>query len=220
MQFRAAARRAPPPPHPSGAGRGCRASSLFRNRGWLRATTAVGEARFAGRVAELPVGITTGPLFHIGNVEIHGALVRSAAAVRAAVALDAGGVYTEGAVAAARARIATSYRSAGHEAARVTARSVVDDAAGRVNVRFDISEGPRQVVETVVIEGAPRTHPALVARALDLNPGAAVDPAAWNLGAPTPVQDRRVPQRRHPGAGQGARWRRRHGRYGAGRGAG
>ena len=156
-------------------------TSLFRNRGWLRATTAVGEARFAGRVAELPVGITTGPLFHIGNVEVHGALARSAAAVRAAAALDAGGVYTEGAVAAARARIATSYRSAGHEAARVTGRSVVDDDAGRVNVRFDISEGPRQVVETVVIEGAPRTHPALVARALDLNPGAAVDPAAWNL---------------------------------------
>ena len=156
-------------------------TSLFRNRGWLRVTTAVGEPRFAGRAAELPVSITTGPLFHIGNVEIHGALARGAAAVRAAAALDAGGVYTEGAVAAARARIAASYRSAGHEAARVTARSVVDDDAGRVNVRFDISEGPRQVVETVVIEGAPRTHPALVARALDVNPGAAVDPAAWNL---------------------------------------
>ena len=122
-------------------------TGLFRNRGWLRVTTAIGEPRFAGRAAELPVSITTGPRFHIGNVEIHGPLARSAAAVRAAAALDAGGVYTDGAVAAARARIAASYRSAGHEAARVSARSVVDDDAGRVNVRFDISEGPRQVVE-------------------------------------------------------------------------
>ena len=49
-----------------------------------------------------------------------------------------------------------------------------------VNVRLDLSEGPRQVVRAVVVEGASRTHPAVVRTVLDIELGAPVHPAAWS----------------------------------------
>ncbi len=156
-------------------------AAWYRGRGRLRAATTVGAPRYDGRTAEVPVRVAAGPLFRIGAIRIEGARARPVADVRAAARLEAGGIYTESAVAAARARIESSYRRAGYTAARVTARSTPDDAAATVAVRFDVVEGPRQVVETVVVDGAPRTDPDVVARALRVSRGSPVDPAAWNL---------------------------------------
>ena len=83
-------------------------------------------------------------------------------------------------------RIAASYRRAGYAAETVAAESVVADESPTVDVRFDILEGPQQVLDAVVVEGARRTHPTLIDRALDLQPGASVDPLAWNPQAAVP----------------------------------
>ena len=155
-------------------------AAWYRGRGRLRATATVEAPRFDGRTARLPLRVAAGPLFRVGAVEITGARSRPEAAVRAAAALEAGSIYTEEAVVAARARIGSSYRRAGHTAARTTVRSAVDETTRTVTVRFDVVEGPRQMVEAVVVDGASRTHPGLVTRALDIGPGAPVDPAAWN----------------------------------------
>ncbi|MYD69336.1 MAG: BamA/TamA family outer membrane protein [Acidobacteria bacterium] len=155
-------------------------TAWYRGRGRLRATASVEAPRFDGGTAELPVRVAAGPLFRVGAVEITGAHLRPVAAVRAAAGLETGSIYTEDAVVAARARIGSSYRQAGFTAAHTTARSVVDEATETVAVRFDVIEGPRQMIDAVVVDGAPRTHPGLVARALGINPGTPVDPAAWN----------------------------------------
>ncbi len=152
----------------------------YRDRGHLQASAAVGEPRFAGRRAELPVRVDAGPRFRIGTVEISGAWARPAAEVRAEAALEAGAVYTDRAVAAARTRIRTAYRRAGHAAATVRLRRELDPAHGTVDLHLDVVEGPRQVVHSVVVEGAPHTDPNLVETALAIEAGAAVDPTAWN----------------------------------------
>ena len=156
-------------------------TAWYRGRGRLRAATTAGPPRFNGSTARLPVRVAAGPLFRIGAIRIEGTAARAQADVRTAAEIAAGGIYTGNTVAAARARIESSYRRAGYTSARVTARSTPDDAAATVTVRFDIVEGPRQVVDTVVVDGAARTSPGLVARALRVNPGNPVDPAAWNL---------------------------------------
>ncbi len=156
-------------------------TAWYRGQGRLRAATTVGAARFDGGTARLPVRVTPGPLFRIGAIRMDGSAARTEVDVRAAADIEAGEIYTGSAVAGARARVESSYRRAGHTAARVTARSTPDDAAATVAVVFDIIEGPRQVVDSVVLEGAARTHPGLVTRALQVNPGDPVDPAAWNL---------------------------------------
>ena len=120
-------------------------------------------------------------MFRIGAIRIQGTRARPETDVGAAAGLAAGEIYTQSAVAAARTRIESSYRRAGYTAARVTARSTPDDAAATVAVRFDLVEGPRQVVDTVVVDGGSRTNPGLVALALRVDPGNPVDPAAWNL---------------------------------------
>ena len=157
------------------------ARDWYRSRGHLRANVESGAVRFAGRAAELPVRVAPGPLYRVGRVRISGAHGRSQSAAREAAALAAGDVYTEAVVVAARRRIAASYRRAGYADATVAAESAVADESPTVEVRFDIIEGLRQVLDEVVVEGARRTHPTFIARALDLQPGAAVDPLAWNL---------------------------------------
>ena len=154
--------------------------SWYRDRGHLRAAASVGEPRFAGALAELPVHVASGPSFRVGSIEVAGTSARPAAEVRAAAELEEGAAYTERAVAAARARIRAFYRRAGHAAVDVALRQGIDDVTATVDVRFDVSEGPRQVVQAVVVEGAARTHPALVRAALDIEPGATVDPEAWS----------------------------------------
>ncbi|MCY4638459.1 MAG: translocation/assembly module TamB domain-containing protein [Acidobacteria bacterium] len=155
-------------------------AAWHRDRGRLRATVQVGEPRFVGRTAELPVGVVPGPVFRFGGIAVSGTLAQPAAEVRAEAAFAEGDVYTEGAVAAARARIRAYYRRKGHTEATLTARTTVDDSTATVHVSFEVSEGPRQVVRAVVVEGATRTHPALIGRALDIEPGAPVDPVAWS----------------------------------------
>ena len=156
-------------------------AAWYRGRGHLRAAATVDPLRFDGRTARLPVRVTPGPLFRIGAIRIEGTGARSETDARAAADLETGGIYSASAVTAARARIESSYRRDGHTTTRVTARSTPDDAAATVAVRFDIIEGPRQVVGTVIVDGASRTSPDLVMRALRVNPGNPVDPAAWNL---------------------------------------
>ena len=153
----------------------------YRGQGRLRAAVEVGEARFTDRDAELPVLVAAGAQYHIGQVRVSGTRSRSELDVREAAAIRRGDVYTEAAVLDARRRIAASYRRAGHAAVRVSAESVVADPSHTVEVRLEVVEGPLRVIEQVVVEGAPRTHPTLVARALDLQPGGPVDPLAWNL---------------------------------------
>ena len=156
-------------------------TAWYRARGRLRAQTTVGTPRFEGRIARLPVRVAAGPLFRIGAVRVVGTAGLTAANVLAAADLETGGAYTGSAVAAARARIESSYRQAGYTSARVTARSTPDDPAATVAVRFEVVEGRRRVVAKVVVDGAAGTHPGLVARALRLDSGNPVDPAAWNL---------------------------------------
>ncbi len=156
-------------------------TAWYRGRGRLRAQTTAGPSRFDGRIARLPVRVAAGPLFRFGTIQVAGTRALTPADALAAAGIEAGEVYTGSSVAAARARIASRYRQAGHTAARITARSTPDDATATVGVRFEVVEGPRQVVGKVVVDGAPRTHQGLVARALRVDPGNPVDTAAWNL---------------------------------------
>ena len=154
-------------------------AAWYRERGRLQAAVAVGDPRVAGRTALLPVRIDEGPVFRIGAIALTGFASRSEAELRDLLMLHAGGVYTAAALSAASARVAASYRADGYTTARVSAQIDVDAAHALVDVDVTISEGTRQVIEAVTVEGAPRTHPGLVAGALRFGPGDPVDLAAW-----------------------------------------
>ena len=154
-------------------------AAWYRERGRLRAAVTVGDPRVAGRTALLPVRIDEGPVFRVGAITLTGFAARSESDVHELLKLRAGEVYTAAALSAASARVASSYHADGYTTARVLAQIEVDAPNASVDVHVTISEGPRQVIEAVIVEGAPRTHPALVAGALRFSPGDPVDLAAW-----------------------------------------
>ncbi len=152
----------------------------YREAGRLRASVVVSDPLVTGALAALPVRIEPGPLFRFGVIQVSGVAARPVGDVRALAQIEADEPYTARAVASARARIERSYRRSGYTTARVTARTEVDRTSATAAVAFEIREGPRQVIEEVVVDGAARTHPRLVSKALRLTPGEPVDMTAWN----------------------------------------
>src|SRR5205823_5560532 len=75
--------------------------------------------------------------------------------------------------------LTSSYRTDGFNTVRVTLMNQATRATGLVALTVNVDEGPRQVVRDISIEGARRTSPALVSRALKLQVGQPVDLTAW-----------------------------------------
>ena len=59
----------------------------------------------------------------------------------------------------------------GYLFAAVTARMIIDTAAAKANITFITADGPRVVVDTVTIEGAPHLKKRVVSRELTFNTG-------------------------------------------------
>ena len=152
---------------------------LYRAQGLLGASVEVGAPIFEGERASLPVLIDEGPVFRVSEVVLEGVQIRSEADVAAALALEVGSPYTEALAQAARARLDASYRNAGFNAATVTLRTAADEVSGAATVTVIVDEGLRQVLDSVAVTGAIRTHPGVVERALQLQPGDAVDLEQW-----------------------------------------
>ena len=174
-------------------------AELYRSRGWLEAGVVAGRPVFESTEARLPIEIDEGRLFAIESVRLSGVSSRPEHAARDTLGLTSGEPYREGEVQAGRAALERSYRSEGFNAARVAARSTIDTAAGTVVVDISVSEGLQQIIQEVVVEGAARSHPTLVASALRFTPGDVVDLSEWNLGAYTVVRHRRLSPGGHPG---------------------
>ena len=154
--------------------------ALYQAEGMLDAQVAVGQPEFGVNTATLPVRITEGPTFHMSEVTIEGVEAFSATAVQSLVRPEAGDVYSGVEISDARVRVDQTYRQAGFNEARVTARSAVDRDSETVSVVLDVNEGPRQIVEEVEIVGRDRSNEKLVSSALQVSPGQPVDLGAWN----------------------------------------
>ena len=154
--------------------------ALYQAEGMLDAQVAVGQPEFGVNTATLPVRITEGPTFHMSEVTIEGVEAFSATAVQSLVRPEARDVYSGVEISDARVRVDQTYRQAGFNEARVTARSAVDRDSETVSVVLDVNEGPRQIVEEVEIVGRDRSNEKLVSSALQVSPGQPVDLGAWN----------------------------------------
>ncbi|MDP6605976.1 MAG: translocation/assembly module TamB domain-containing protein, partial [Dehalococcoidia bacterium] len=152
---------------------------LYRRSGWLDAEVRVGPAEFSGETATLPVRIVEGARFTISSVTLEGLDARPEAEARDVLGLTPGDDYSVAAIQAARLRLDANYRAAGFNTVRVGVATSVDRASGEAAVRIAVSEGPRQLLDSVAITGVYRTHPGVVERALQLTPGEAVNLESW-----------------------------------------
>ena len=154
-------------------------TALYRSQGWLRARVSVDPLTFAGETATLSIRIDEGPRSRISTVTMTGQTALSEPEIRDVLGLAPGSVYTPAALQAARRRLDSRYRADGFNAATVTTTSVIEEREGDVTVQVTIDEGARQVLDSVAVTGIFRTHPGVVARALQLTPGEPVDLESW-----------------------------------------
>ena len=135
---------------------------------------------FEGDTAGLEVAINEGRLYRVSTVSVVGPTAWSADQVLAAAGVDMGAVFTAGLAEAARAGVLVAYRRAGFNAVRVRVEPTVGPADGEVALLIEVNEGRRQLLQTIEVVGAARTHAGLIDRALRLKAGAPVDQAVWN----------------------------------------
>ncbi len=122
-----------------------------------------------GIEAHCRIAFELGPLYHLGDVQIEGAVPDSA---RRSLALSSGAPALAVGVLAAGARLLTALENQGYAFARVDPPVAYEDPDKHVlNVSFHVVTGPRVQVGEIRFEGLKRVHEKLVRRRLLLHTG-------------------------------------------------
>jgi outer membrane protein assembly complex protein YaeT len=123
------------------------------------------------------VVIREGEPWTIGRVAIEGTGVLLGTDGIDTIDFRSGMRYQARIVAAAAEKLERRFRQSGFLDAQVAVETTVDDAVRRVDLVVRAQPGPRSILSDVIVEGADPTKP-LVARAIELTPGAPVSQMA------------------------------------------
>src|SRR5581483_6964938 len=146
-----------------------------------------GAAAGADRTAvplRVEIDIAEGPRTVVSAVQIQGAAAVPEPELRAGLGLRPGGPYVETQLVLDRESIQQQYANRGYLAAVVEAAPRFSADRTRAEALFMIREGPRTVIDHVLIVGNVRTGTAVIERALPFRPG---DP----LSEPAKIEGRR-----------------------------
>jgi translocation and assembly module TamA len=126
--------------------------------------------------AHVRIDPTLGPLFHIGRIEIKGALPPG---MRRKLPLAAGAPAVASDVLAAGSALQTALTDAGYAFAQVEKPVAYEEPARHVlNLTFPVTPGPRVRIGKIRIEGLKHVHESLVRRRLPVHGGERYDAAA------------------------------------------
>lgn len=163
---------------------------LYRLRGFaaVQVTSAVNEvdARVAGEGAVQPeIVVVENRPTAIGEVEIRGNITIPAEELRPLVRLGGGDPYYEPRVVEAREAIVVEYLNRGFASAVVNIVPRPSEILDRVDVLFDVREGPQTIVDDILVVGNTTTDPNVILRELQ-----------FRSGEPLGLEDRFESQRR------------------------
>lgn len=154
-------------------------TELYRVRGFARATvkpeTNVLPPFRDGAQDVRPVAvrliITEGPQTLVGAVQIDGAAQIPESALRPLLNLTPGRPFYRPQLDADRDAIERHYRNEGYRNVRADAVTTLNDEGERLDVRWQIVEGPRTLVDRVLVSGNVRTSVDLIRDEIPLEPG-------------------------------------------------
>jgi translocation and assembly module TamA len=129
-----------------------------------------------GRDANVKIDPTLGPLFHVGRIDINGALPPG---MRQKMDLSSGAPAVAADVLAAGANLQAALQDAGYAFATVEKPVAYEVPAQHVlNVSFRVTTGPRVRIGPIAIKGLEAVHEALLRRRLSVHTGELYDAAA------------------------------------------
>ena len=123
----------------------------------------------SGNDAHCQVSFSLGPLFHLGSIQIDGAIPDSA---RGSLGLASGAPAVANEVLAGGARLLTTLENQGYAFAKVDPPVAIEDPDQHVlNLTFHVVTGPHVQIGDLRFEGLKRVHERLVRRRLLLHTG-------------------------------------------------
>jgi outer membrane protein assembly factor BamA len=153
--------------------------TLYGQLGHLAARVTAGPVEFAGVNATMSVRIDEGPRFVVSRVSAVEVFARQEADVLREFGIAPGSPYSEADLERGRRDLESAYAREGFTAARVTTDTDIDLANGRVAVTLTLDEGPKQVVDRVIVEPVPGVRPEMITETLNLEQGSPVNMEEW-----------------------------------------
>ena len=149
----------------------------LRQRGYSQAQVTVDSPVFEGASAVVNVHVRTGVPLAVGTVTITGSTLAQNR-VQQAVRLTEGSPFVQADADGVQSRLVALYRQEGYLSVTVAVQAMPGPAEGVVAVSVSVTEGPRQVVAAVQIEGLRGIAEDTVQRAM-----------ALKIGQPARVED-------------------------------
>ncbi len=146
---------------------------FYRIHGFRDASVKWDEAPAGGDPALLAVTfhVTEGPRTTIDAIEFPPATAVPVAALRALVKSQVNGPFYQPQVDADREAVLAQYQALGYLQASVEVPQIFSADGTRVTLRFVVNEGPRILIDHVLVRGNVRTKFATIDRAAGLEPG-------------------------------------------------
>lgn len=149
-------------------------ADLYHANGFLHVSvTSTVNRNYRGRANQIAVifNINEGPQERVGQLRIEGNRAVSTDTLMSLLSLQPGQPYSNVGVATDRDSVLTYYYNQGYEQARMNTTASAS-GPNRVNVVYQITEGPIQHVNKVYITGERFVRPNVIAHQVEVHPGA------------------------------------------------
>jgi outer membrane protein insertion porin family len=146
---------------------------IYRAHFFLAARVAVPRVEVKADTVSIVVGVEEGAPARLAGLRFEGATLPEAE-LRRAAGVQTGALFSEDVVSQAVGGVRSLYFSRGYSEARIRPELVPEGSDLVLLLR--LREGERHTIEKIVVDGNDRTRDWLVRRALQLEPGDALDP--------------------------------------------
>ena len=117
------------------------------------------------------IAVTEGPQFHVGGIDVTGNNILPEEEIRRRILFKTSDVYSRAKLRDSLRGITDLYSAIGRASAEVFPNSAQDTPNLRINITFEINEGPEVFVERINITGNTRTEEKILRREVPLQEG-------------------------------------------------
>lgn len=147
----------------------------YREQGYLVASIGAPRHEYQGNQARVVLTVDEGPRFVIRNVTAMGTAAVPDETLVNELPIQSGDPFLPFAAENALQHIRDVYWKRGYNDVHSDYELVLDREAGRVDVRFDVSEGPQTVIADIAVLGNEKTSDRLVREQVEVEPGEPLD---------------------------------------------
>ncbi len=155
-----------------------RLAEEYRRRGFreVKVSAAVAPQSSSAPLLDVRFTVEEGPRLTVGTFTFEGNAALPATTLRAAVASQPGAPFYQPQVNADRDAILSLYLDRGYQLASVEARTQMAPDSRQVDLLFQVQEGPRMVIDRVLVVGNQRIDALTIERETGLTSGMPVSP--------------------------------------------